>query len=154
MSLFVLSDRELGSISEWQAAIDAEGYPLQMAADIELKQHSGFLPAHLRGVLTGFECAHIPADEFMQEMPAVDFDRDWKFALEFDWLGSRESELLAAWMAATAYIEATNGVIFDGEESKFQLPSQARKIVQDLEHPSPAYEAARRELRRRRGLEP
>jgi hypothetical protein len=69
--------------------------------------------------------------------------------LGFNWLGSKEDELLAAWMAATAYAHATNGTILDGEESKFHTPTRAREIVHDLQHPSPATLAAIREIKER-----
>jgi hypothetical protein len=155
MEMWVLSDRELNSVAEWQTAIDAEGYPLKFAPDVQLQTHSGFLPSHLRGELTGFECDHWPADEFMretkQQMPDVDFGHDWKFVLAFRWLGSKEIELLSAWMAGTAYAQATGGVILDGEEGKVRTPAQARELVHDLEHPSPATLAAIEEIKRRRG---
>src|SRR5215469_7771028 len=67
MEMWVLSDRELASVSDWQAAIAAEGYPLQLADGVQLETHGGFLPAHLRGQRTGFECDPYPADEFLQE---------------------------------------------------------------------------------------
>ena len=41
MEMYVLSDGQLGSIEEWQAAIDAEGFPLKLD-HTELKGHSGF----------------------------------------------------------------------------------------------------------------
>ena len=149
MELCILSDRELTSIAEWQAAINAEGYPLQLDSSGQLQTHSGFLPAHLRGELTGFECHHDEAAEFIQENSDIDFGHAWKFALGFRWLGSKESELLAAWMAATAYAQASAGVIFDGEEGKIFTPVEARQLVHDLEHPSPAALAAMEEVRRR-----
>jgi hypothetical protein len=142
MELYVLSDRELSSVSDWQAAIDAEGYPLQLGNNVQLERHSGFLPAHLRGELTGFEFDRFPADEFLdetrQDMPDVDLSHDWKFVLSFRWLGSKESELLAAWMAGTAYAQTSGGVILDGEEGKIFTPAEARQLVHDIEHPSPA----------------
>jgi hypothetical protein len=60
---------------------------------------------------------------------------DWKFVLAFRWLGSKEAELLAAWMAATAYAQATDGVILDGEEGKVFTPVEGRQLVHDLGHP-------------------
>jgi hypothetical protein len=139
MEMWVLSDRGLKSASEWQVAVDAEGYPLKFASDVQLQAHSGFLPAHLRGELTGFECNHFSADEFLPEMreqlPGLDLGRDWKFVLAFRWLGSKEAELLAAWMAATAYAQATDGVILDGEEGKVFTPVEGRQLVHDLGHP-------------------
>jgi hypothetical protein len=148
MEMWVFSDRELDTVSDWQAAIDAEGYQLQLAADVQLKPLSGFLPAHLRGELTGFECYHDDAAEFIRENSRIDFGHTWKFALGLR-VGSKESELLAAWMSGTAYAQATDGVIFDGEEGKIFTPVAGRKLVYDLEHPSPAALAAMEEIKRR-----
>ena len=69
--------------------------------------------------------------------------------LVFVWLGSKENEMLAAWMAATAYAEATEGMILDGEAGKMCTPADGRTLVHDLEHPSPAALAALQEIRER-----
>jgi hypothetical protein len=151
MEMVILSDREVGSIAEWQAAINAEGYPLQLDPEMQFECLSGFLPSHLRGQLTGFECYHEQADQCMRDNSDIDFGHDWKFALSFVWLGSRWNELIAAWMAGTAYAQATAGIIFDGEEGKLFTAAEARKMVHDLENPSPAAVAAMEEIRRRLG---
>ena len=153
MELYVLSDRQLESISDWQSAIDAEGFPLKLDNRASFERLGGFLPMHLRGELTGFECDHFPADEFFraarQDLPDVELGHDRKFVLAFRWLGSKESELLAAWMAGTAYAQASGGVILDGEEGKIFTSIEGRKLVHDLEHPSPAALAAMEEIKRR-----
>jgi hypothetical protein len=149
MSLYVFSDKEVSSIAEWQAAINAEGYPLQLSAEMTFEGLSGFFPMHLRGELTGFECYHEDVADVVQASFDIKLDHAWKFVLGFVWLGSKENELLAAWMSATAYARETNGVILDGEGMKFLTPAQAHAIVHDLEHPSPKTLAAIREIRER-----
>jgi hypothetical protein len=149
MSLYIFSDKQVNSVAEWQAAIDREGYPLQLSADMVFERLSGFFPMHLRGELTGFECYHEDlADVQENVIPDIRLDHEWKFVLGFVWLGGREPELIAAWMAATAYSQETAGIIFDCEgEGRFLIPAQARAVVQELEHPSPATLAAMREIR-------
>ena len=154
MEMIVMSDRPINSIAEWQAAIDREGYPLQLAPDIKFEYLSGFLPSHLRGELTGFECFHEDAASLIRNHPDIKFDHDWKFCLAFVWLGSKWKELLAAWMAGTAYVCATDGIIFDSEQDKFVTPDEARRIVHELEHPTPAQQAAMGEVRRELGFDP
>jgi hypothetical protein len=44
MALWIFSDKELSSIVEWQSAIDAEGYPLQLSAEMIFERLSGFFP--------------------------------------------------------------------------------------------------------------
>jgi len=58
MELFVLSDRQLASIAEWQQAIAAEGFPLLLSTEIPFEALDGFLPAQLGEKPTGFECSH------------------------------------------------------------------------------------------------
>jgi hypothetical protein len=152
MELWVFSDEQLGSIAEWQAAIRAEGYLLDLEKDASFKNLNGFLPCHLRGELTGFECYHDDAAALMRNNAGFDFGHNWKYALGFRWLGSKQSETLAAWMVATAYARVTAGIIMNDQDARLRTAVQSAEVVRDIEHPSPAYEEARRELRRRRGL--
>jgi hypothetical protein len=133
MELQILSDRRLSTIGEWQNAIAAESFRLQLSDKTVLDAVDGFLPSHLDGKLTGFECNFWDAHEVMAEHPGVDFGRDWKYALALRWLGSKRDEMLAAWMAATAYARATDGVVFDELDGKIRAASQALEIVRDLE---------------------
>ena len=152
MELWVFSDKRLKSIVEWQAAIDAEGYPLKLSDKEKFDKLNGFLPSELRGELTGFECYHDDAHELMQNNAGINFGHQWKYALGARWLGSNESEGLAAWMAGTAYARATEGIVANDQDSQLRTPAQSAEVVHDIEHPSQAYEQARRELRRRRDL--
>lgn len=133
MELRLLSDRHLETIGDWQNAIVAEHFPLRLSDDTLLAKIEGFLPVHLRGDLTGFECNHWDAKKVMAEYPGVDFGRDWKCALALRWLGSKREEMLAAWMAAAAYARATDGIVFDEIDGKIRNASQALEIVRDLE---------------------
>lgn len=153
MELWVLSDRQLSSIAEWQTAIAAEGYPLDLEKDASFEKLNGFLPCHLRGELTGFECYHDNAAALMSNNAGVNFGYEWKYALGFRWLGSKQSETLSAWMAGTAYARATMGVVINDQDGQLRTAGESAEVVRDIESPSQAYEEARRELRRRRGLE-
>jgi hypothetical protein len=146
MEMFVFSDVKLTSVTQWQAAIDAEGYPLKLAADVELDTHSGFLPAYLRGERTGFECDHFPASELAGEMPDVKFEHQWKFVLAFRWIGNFK-ELQAACMAAAAYAIATRGAIVNDQEPKIVSAVEARDEVRRILEDIPKLEAIRKELR-------
>jgi hypothetical protein len=137
MELWVFSDRQLSTITEWQAAIDAEGYQLRLDDSTSLERLNGFLPAHLRGELTGFECYHDDAGELISSNSDVTFGHAWTYVLAFRWVGSKVNELRAAWMAATAYAQATEGVIFDDQEGKFRNAFEARKVVRDAERDMP-----------------
>lgn len=133
MELSVFSDRTLNSIAEWQSAINAEGFPLQLSGERPLDAVTGFLPSHLEGRLTGFECSCPNSVDVMAAYPDVNFGHIWKYVLSFRWLGSRRDEMRAAWMAATAYARATDGVLFDELDRKVRTAEQALEVVRDLE---------------------
>jgi hypothetical protein len=146
MELFVLSDEQLNSLADWQDAIDGEGYPLRFEGNKSIVDLKGFLPARLREAKTGFECNVWPAEEFMHEMPGVDFGHEWKYVLAFRW-GGNLNQVPAVWMAAAAYAKATNGVVFDEEEGKIRAAADARTVVHDIEREMPEMEAMLRKLK-------
>jgi hypothetical protein len=138
MELWVFSDKQLGSLAEWQAAIDAEAYPLKLDASAPFDRLNGFLPAQLRGQLTGFECYHDDAAKLMRNNSDINFGHDWKYVLAFRWVGTKIEEQRAAWMAGTAYAQATGGAVFDDQEGKFRNSVEAREVVGDIERETPA----------------
>jgi hypothetical protein len=131
MEIWVLSDRQLKSIAEWQTAIDAEDYPLQLSAEMAFEALRGFLPMQLRGERSGCECYHDPADELMRETPDVDFGHAWKFVLGFRW-GGNFKEMQAAWMAATAYAAATDGIVIDDQELRIRSAEESRRELAEI----------------------
>ena len=137
MELWVFSDTQLNSIGEWQVAIDAEDYPLKLDDKAPFKSIRGFLPAYLRGELTGFECYHDDASGLIGGNSDLNFGHDWKYVLAFRWAGSKANEQRAAWMAGVAYARATEGVIFDDQEAKFRSATEAREVVRDVERDIP-----------------
>ena len=142
MELWVLSDRQLDSIAEWQNVIDAEGFALKLSDEISLENVNGFLPARLRGELTGFECSRWPAGEFLRDMSDVDFGHNWKYALAFRW-GANFNELRAAWVAGAAYARATDGLVFDDQEAKIRNATEALKAARvEYEAPDPDVRSA------------
>jgi hypothetical protein len=111
----VFSDRRLASTTEWQKAIDAEGFPLRLDPECVLAETSGFFPAHFGDKLTGFECYHGDAAELIDGYSDIDFGRRWTQALGLRIIGDHD-ELRAVYMAATAYVRATGGVVFEPQE--------------------------------------
>ena len=146
MEIWVLSDGKLNSVAEWQAAIDAEGYPLQLSADRAVEELRGFLPMQLRGELSGCECYHDLADELIKANPNVDLGHAWKYALGFRW-GGNLKEMQAAWMAATAYAAATNGVVIDDQELKIRTAEESRREVTDIVESIPRMEEIMRNFK-------
>jgi len=131
MEISVLSDERLGSINEWQHAIDAEGFPLRLAGSRMLVDVKGFLPATLRDKKTGFECYHSDPLELVETYDNVHFDHNWKYVLALVW-GGNFAEMQAAWMAASAYARATSGMVFDEEAGKILTAADALAVVRDM----------------------
>lgn len=131
MEIWVLSDRQLNSVTEWQLAIDREGYPLQLSTEPTFSALRGFFPMQLRGKPSGCECYHDPADELIKANPRVNFGHAWKYALGFRW-GGDLGAMQSGWMAATAYAAATNGIVIDDQELRIRTAEESRREVDDI----------------------
>lgn len=134
MEIYALSDRRLNSIAEWQQAIDAADFPfpLRLSVDRPFTDLRGFLPVQYEGRPSGFECDHWNPRKIIDEYSDIKFGRSWSFALAFRF-GARPGELESAWMAATAYADATRGAVFDTEEGKIFSPVEAAQLVRTIE---------------------
>ncbi|MGV3635683.1 MAG: hypothetical protein ACO1NY_15150 [Pseudorhodoplanes sp.] len=141
MELYVLSDRRLTSVAEWQRAIDAEAFALRLQTDIQLESLRGFLPAEFAGKTTGFECYHDDPDEFFGLATGIDFGHRRNCVLGLRWIGDL-TEFQAAWMAGVAYARATSGTIYDPEEGELYEPSEGLQVVREIEQKMPTIKAA------------
>ena len=132
IEIFVMSDRRLASIAEWQKAIDQEGFNLRLDTSRPFEAIGGHLPAWRGSEAAGFECDHWdPADLLdNDDLADVNFGCRWSQTLAFRFGG----DFLAMWgalAAAAAYARATNGVVFDGES--VLTPDQAAETARDAE---------------------
>jgi hypothetical protein len=149
MQICFFSDRILGSIAEWQQAIDAEGLPLRLSGDID-----GILLGQLHDESTDFEFHPRDAQEMMESYGPAKFDRKWKYAFVFIWGGLNVNNGPGSWMAATAYARATSGVIYDEEDSKLYSPAAALDVARDLEQFLPELRERRQRLIQRLATKP
>jgi hypothetical protein len=136
MQLCVLSDDKLNSITEWQKALDAEGFPLQLSN----RNSDHNLAARLRDEETSIEYDIHDFKELKAAYRHVNFGSNWTYAIPFTW-SSNFAEEIAAWMASTAYARATHGVIFDEQEAKIFTPDESHKIACEIEGRRPEMEA-------------
>jgi hypothetical protein len=139
IEIFVLSDRRLDSIAEWQRAIDTAGFNLKLDTSRPFEALSGHLPAHCGEKHAGFECDHWDPKEVMDEeyCGAIDFGRPWTQALAFRFGGDFHA-LWGAYAAAAAYAQAAEGVVFDSESGEVLAPDKAVETARDLERNLPA----------------
>ena len=148
MEIYVISDNELTSISTWQQAIDLEVFDLRLSTETPFDSLEGFLPVLSGGQMTGFECDHWAIDDVIGTYPDMDFGRAWRCVLAFRWIGDLD-EMHAAWMAAAAYAQAVDGIVFDPQEGKIFTPRQAVDVVRQIEHDMPRMKEAMQEIMRR-----
>jgi hypothetical protein len=141
IEIFVLSDRQLSTIDEWQQAIERAGFSLVLNRERPIAALRGYLPAQRGAVESGFECDHFDAAELMDEIDDVDFGRRWKYLLAFR-MGGDFNELLGAYIAAAAYAQATDGVVFDSESGEILTPEKAAQEARNIEIDLPKMEAA------------
>lgn len=133
MELCVFSEAKLDSISNWQQAIDAEGFALQLSADGPFAQVNGFLPARLGYKRTGFECYHVDPRVIIETYGNIHFGTEWKYALSLIW-GGDFTEMRAAWVGAASYARATSGLVFDPQAGQLFTAPEGVAIAKDNEH--------------------
>lgn len=136
IEIYVMSDRRLDSIGDWQRAIDAEGFDLRLDTSRAFNDLSGYLPAQRGDQHAGFECDHWDANELIDDCDDIDFGRRWSQALAFRFGGDFHA-LWGANAAAAAYARATDGVVFDGEAGEILTPDQAVQTTRDIEKSLP-----------------
>ena len=136
MKICVLCDERLDSIADWQRSIDAEGFALRLSGTDPKRN----LAARLSDEETSIEYGVHDFGELKDAYRNVRFERKWRYAITFTW-SSDFAEEIAAWMAATAYAHATNGVVFDEQEGKIFTPEESLKIIRETEQRRPAMEA-------------
>ena len=86
--------------------------------------------------------------ELIVDWPDVDFGHAWKLVLAFR-IGASFKSLLGAWIAATAYARATDGIVFDEADAKLYPPDDALKLIRNLERDLPRFEQQMKELQER-----
>lgn len=139
MEIYVLSDRQLNTLAEWQKAIDLSGFALSLSSDRPFTALSGFLPVKVKGIQVGFECDHWQARDVQEAYADVSFGHQWRYCLAFRW-GADLNACLGAYMAAAAYATATNGVVLDCEQGELSSGKDALRAARDIERQLPALE--------------
>jgi hypothetical protein len=148
MEIYVLSDRKLSSIEDWQRALNAEPFDLRLSTGRSFAHLTGYLPVRWGERQTGFECDHWDVADITNTYSDIEFGQRWSCALAFRWGGDLNA-CQTANMAATAYARATDGVVFDPAAARVLTPDQAAAVVRDMEKSLPSIEAALREIARR-----
>ena len=154
MELFVLSDRRFASLVEWQRAISAEGFPLQLLSHTELATLHGSLPARLGVIPTGFEFAHVDADDLMGKYSGINFGQRWRYASSFRWDGADLYQNPAALMASAAYARGTDGMVLDCVGGNLVTPQHIAEMAREFETDIPLVQEILRRVAERHEAPP
>lgn len=123
LDFYVLCNRPLSSLKEWQSSIAELGFDLEITSECKVASMAGFLPATLHGDHTGFECSVFSAEELMKTYDEIDFEGSWLFAYAM-YTGS-VGGCVSALIAAAAIAKLTDGLAFDPQESLVMKPDEA-----------------------------
>ena len=110
--VYVLSNTVLSNVEAWQVAINEIGRPLTLMADRPIAELSGFVPAEIIGEEAGFECDHAAFSDIQEMLIESGIEQVWSHVVTFRF-GYEPAEAYAANLAAAAYAQATDGVVFD-----------------------------------------
>lgn len=147
MDAYVLSNRKIKSIQEWQEGIDTIGFGLKLNSAKNPQHRSGHLPAEWEKREAGFECSPDDVADLIATYPDIEFGGPWLHAYSFHW-GTLPA-CIGAVMAAAAYAHATDGLFFDPQDSLLLQPSAAIQYARETELSFPKIEAQMAELRRK-----
>jgi hypothetical protein len=142
----------LPTIAEWQAAIDAAGFPLRLDDDGRaLTASTGYFPVERAGQASGFElfCEIAPAEE----VPATVAVKLPGVLMRASFVTHSEiAELITKLYAAAALAKITDGTQFDTESGELVAPpdplQHARDQVAEIERDELQVDANARLLER------
>jgi len=134
VSVFLKAAR-LPTPVDWQAAIRAAGFEVELDTDFEPRTFSGFLPATYRGRSAGFEYSLDPittgaADLGSERRIAAAAGHDRCITLVTH---SNMAEAISAAVAAGALAALADGVLFDDESDEAHPASAATAWARSAE---------------------
>jgi hypothetical protein len=121
----IFNDSLMPDVQQWQGAITSLGFDVQLDAIEDLRHHSGFLPATIRGQQSGFEFDVSPATEIIaayRQLASRVAGRDSSANFRF---GGDLSEMACAMAASAAFAKLTDGVWFDPQDAETQYSIEA-----------------------------
>jgi hypothetical protein len=128
--IFVFCDRQIGSIAEWQAAIDAEGFALRLSTSGLSNEVSGH--ARFGHDDAGFECDQADSAALMARYPAVDFGHAWRCVRAFR-SGPDLKSNIVSWIGVVIFAKVAGRKVFDPQEGKLYAPEEALDPLREVE---------------------
>lgn len=111
----VLTRSPLLSLAQWQAALDAERYPLRLVSIEGSTDSAGTVRAELSGGVTAFTIRRLAPSEVIGAQHQREVTTVWHHAIGFRDVGTGHSAF-AATLAACAYAPRAWGVLYDPDD--------------------------------------
>lgn len=130
--VFIQKDK-VPSRAQWQEAVDAAGFDLEIDPELQVFEHTGFMPCKLLGEDSGVEIYYSPANEIFDD-PAVTEklagDRD--YCISFRWGGSF-CETACAMILSYALASSIGAIVsYEGDEPQQDLTALRMEIDEIL----------------------
>jgi hypothetical protein len=117
---------------QWQEAVDTAGFDLQIYPELQVFEHSGFMPCKVLGKDSGVEMYYSSANEIFGDPAATEAlagNRD--YCISFRWGGSFR-EAACAMILSYALASSFGAVVsYEGEEPQQDLTA-LRKETDDI----------------------
>ena len=127
-----IQKHKVPSRAQWQEAVDAAGFDLQIDPELQVFAHVGFMPCKLLGKNSGVEMYYSPANEVFDDPAATEElagDRD--YCISFRW-GSSFCEAACAMILSYVLANSFGAVVsYEGEEPRPDLAA-LRKETDDI----------------------
>ena len=126
----IFCDKRFGSVAEWQRQIDDLSFSVHIVSSRNLASSKGHLPATWQDREVGCEFGPIDRENVINTCDDVDLGGPWLHAFALYW--NLLPGFVGAWVCATAYAKAVNGIVFDPQESFVLWPDAAVRHAQSV----------------------
>jgi hypothetical protein len=129
-----IAARDLPTAKSWAAAIRSHGFALELPINIDIAQHTGWLPCRYAGEPAGFELSVQRAAEYLEEQhvaaddPRQSVCRDDALALSFV-THSAMRDLVCAEIAGAVLARLAHGKVWSDEAGELMTAAEALEVA-------------------------
>jgi hypothetical protein len=130
----ILEASKAPSLKSWNAAMAAANIPVVFELGVDLKNQSGFLPAHLRRRKTGLYFLLEPRAELVESVPALSKIASEGSVIYSLGYGVSPNECAVTYLSAYVLVSAFNGTAFDPQLKAILTPVQLKQAGDSCMH--------------------
>jgi hypothetical protein len=123
----ILAGSKAPEVPAWNAAMAAADIPIAFETNVILKQHSGFLPAHLKGQKTGLYFVLESYPELLENYPALRTARVEAPVVYSLGYGGQVDECALVFLSAFTLVAKFNGFAFDPDSGRVLKPEEIKQ---------------------------